>query len=105
MHLEAKLKRNQKRFVPEMGKAQSGAGAYTSLMNKIINIRNQLIRFNWKEAMLVIKYLTGSIVLVYKCIFHFLRKMSEKLIDKSYGSCQRKRDKTYFRLAPYSFEL
>lgn len=104
MHLEAKLKRNQKRFVPEMGKAQSGGGAYTSLMNKIINIRNQLIRFNWKEAMLVIKYLTGSIVLVYKCIFHFLRKMSEKLIDKSYGSCQR-RDKTYFRLAPYSFEL
>lgn len=104
MHLEAKLKRNQKRFVPEMGKAQSGGGAYTSLMNKIINIRNQLIRFNWKEAMLVIKYLTGSIVLV-KCIFHFLRKMSEKLIDKSYGSCQRKRDKTYFRLAPYSFEL
>lgn len=82
MHLEAKLKRNQKRFVPEMGKAQSGGGAYTSLMNKIINIRNQLIRFNWKEAMLVIKYLTGSIVLVYKCIFHFLRKMSEKLRQK-----------------------
>lgn len=98
-----------------MGRAQSEGGgegrgggrgvAYTSLMNKIIKIRNLLIKLNWKEAKLVIKYLTGSIVLVYKCIFHFLRKTSEKLTDKSYGSCQRKRDKTYFRLAPYSFEL
>lgn len=62
-----------------MGKEKKNA--YTSLINKVIKIRNQLIRFNWEETKLVSKYLTGSMVLVYKCMFHFLRKTSEKLKD------------------------